>query len=284
MIRKRRLVFYAYRIWALLALFYSQNAQACGSADSLRVENLLCQAAMLPADSNKVLFFAHSLEGKLYQAGTLEAGNREELVVRLDCFDCVTFVETVLALVQCNRFGQLSFSAFCKHLQAIRYRDGIIDSYASRLHYFSDWIWDNTRKHFVYERTGELSEKVRKLSLDFMTRHASLYPAFADPSCLDSMYKVESRWQNYAMPYIEKGRLNGLSSELDIRNGDILALTTSKEGLDVVHVGFACWVKGKLHLFHASSLHGKVLVDSISLFDYLEKKPNHTGVRVISLF
>lgn len=85
------------------------------------------------------------------------------------------------------------------------------------------------------------------------------------------------------MPYIEKGRLNGLSSELDIRNGDILALTTSKEGLDVVHVGFAYWVEGKLHLLHASSLHGKVLVDPIPLFDYLEKKPNHTGVRVISL-
>lgn len=185
--------------------------------------------------------------------------------------------------MRCNRLGQLSFSDFCKHLQVIRYRDGIIDSYASRLHYFSDWIWNNTHKHLVYERTGELSKKVRKLSLDFMTKHASLYPAFADSLCLDSMYKVESRWQNYAMPYIEKGRLNGLSSELDIRNGDILALTTSKEGLDVVHVGFAYWVEGKLHLLHASSLHGKVLVDPIPLFDYLEKKPNHTGVRVISL-
>ena len=83
-----------------------------------------------------------------------------------------------------------------------------------------------------------------------MTKHASLYPAFADSLCLDSMYKVESRWQNYAMPYIEKGRLNGLSSEFNIRNGDILALTTSKEGLDVVHVGFAYWVEGKLHLLH----------------------------------
>lgn len=281
--QKRRLVFYAYRIWALLPLFYFQDALACGSADSLRVESLLCQAAMLPADSNKVLFFAHGLEGKPYQTGTLDTGSLEELVVRLDCFDCVTFVETVLALVRCNRLGQLSFSDFCKHLQVIRYRDGIIDSYASRLHYFSDWIWNNTHKHLVYERTGELSKKVRKLSLDFMAKHASLYPAFADSLCLDSMYKVESRWQNYAMPYIEKGRLNGLSSELDIRNGDILALTTSKEGLDVVHVGFAYWVEGKLHLLHASSLHGKVLVDPIPLFDYLEKKPNHTGVRVISL-
>lgn len=63
--QKRRLVFYAYRIWALLPLFYFQDALACGSADSLRVESLLCQAAMLPADSNKVLFFAHGLEGNL---------------------------------------------------------------------------------------------------------------------------------------------------------------------------------------------------------------------------
>lgn len=284
MIRKRRLVFCVYRILALLAPLCFQNALARGVADSLCVESLLCQAAMLPADKNKVLFFAHSLEGKPYQAGTLDTGSREELVVRLDCFDCVTFVETVLALVQCNRLGQLNFSDFCKSLQTIRYRDGIIDSYASRLHYFSDWIWDNTRKHLVYERTGELSKKVRKLSLNFMTRHASLYPAFTDSSCLDSMCMVESRWQNYAMPYIEKDRLNDLSSELDIRNGDILALTTSKEGLDVVHVGFAYWVGEKLHLFHASSLQGKVLVDPIPLFDYLEKKPYHTGVRVISLF
>ena len=83
------------------------------------------------------------------------------------------------------------------------------------------------------------------------------------------------------MPYVPKELLDLPASEIKIKDGDILALTTSIPGLDVVHLSFAVWIDGRLHLLHASSLHGKVGIDSLSLFDYLKERNKHTGVRVI---
>ena len=96
------------------------------------------------------------------------------------------------------------------------------------------------------------------------------------------MIEIEGRWKNVPVSYLPKSCLNVSPEELDIRNGDIIAITTNIKGLDVVHTGFACWMDGKLHLLHASSVMKKVILDPQSLFDYSKNKKAHTGVRVIS--
>lgn len=96
------------------------------------------------------------------------------------------------------------------------------------------------------------------------------------------MIEIEKKWKNVPVSYIPKTSLNVSSEELDIKNGDIIAITTNIKGLDVVHTGFACWVDGKLHLLHASSVMKKVILDSQTLFEYSKNKKAHTGVRVIS--
>ena len=67
---------------------------------------------------------------------------------------------------------------------------------------------------------------------------------------------------------------------MDIRNGDIIAIVTAIEGLDVTHVGFATWHGNKLHMLHASSNTGKVIDDPKTLYQYMKGKKNHLGVRV----
>lgn len=253
-----------------------------GVSDSMRVENLLLQAAGLPADSCRTLFFASSLAGTPYAAGTLEADGEERLVVCLDQFDCTTFVETVVALTLCDMQGRCSFAGFKENLRRIRYRDGRIAGYASRLHYFSDWIYDNERRGIVDEFTDEWSVCRRVVSLNFMTRHAESYPAFRSPSAYRAMQRVEHRWEDYPMPYLPKEKLC-ISGHADIHDGDILAFTTSIEGLDVVHVGFACRVGIELHLLHASSLHKQVVIDPLPLCEYLRGKKTFAGVRIIRI-
>lgn len=275
------------RYWLCICLIgavrcFAQQAHVC-SSDSAKVERLLMAASRLPADSNRVLFFAHSLIGTPYEAGTLEGKKKEQLVVTLGSFDCMTFVETVIALAWCDRLSQQTFADYCDKVRVIRYRNGIVDTYASRLHYFSDWVEDNSRKGILRERTDELEVNYRLLSLNFMTVHADLYPALQDASILDSVRAVEKRWESYRMPYVAKEALNASADTLNICDGDILALTTLKEGLDVVHVGFACWIHGKLHLLHASSLKGEVLLDSLPLYQYLKGRKTYSGVRVVSL-
>ena len=198
--------------------------------------------------------------------------------------DCTTFVETVLALSLTDKNGKSDFGSYKQALQCIRYRNGKQAGYASRLHYFSDWIKDNEQKGIVHERTGELGLAVSQvLNLDFMSTHPDNYRQLKNnPSIISQMIEIEGRWKNVPVSYLPKSCLNVSPEELDIRNGDIIAITTNIKGLDVVHTGFACWMDGKLHLLHASSVMKKVILDPQSLFDYSKNKKAHTGVRVIS--
>ena len=218
---------------------------AAQEKDSIKVEALLQKASELPADSSRTMFFAQQLLGVPYVAGTLDEGKEEKLIVHLDKVDCTTFVETVLALALADKEKKRNFGSFKKALQHIRYRGGILDGYPSRLHYFSEWIKDNERKGIVKERTDEFSTQQEELHLNFMSTHP---------------------------PY-----------KLNIKNGDILAITTNIAGLDMVHVGFVCWVGDTLHLLHASSVAKQVILDPQPMYDYSKNKRTHTGVRIISV-
>ena len=69
-----------------------------------------------------------------------------------------------------------------------------------------------------------------------------------------------------------------------IEDGDILAIVTKKEGLDVSHLGFAVWGRdGKLHLLNASQINKKVVLEPMTLAEYMQKHPTQLGVRVVRL-
>ena len=68
-----------------------------------------------------------------------------------------------------------------------------------------------------------------------------------------------------------------------IHDGDVIAITCKKEGLDIAHLGFAVWRNDGLHLLNASSIHHKVVEEPMTLYQYLYKHPSHTGVRILRL-
>ena len=251
--------------------------------DSIQVERWLQEASYLPKCCCRTLFFAKKMLGVPYVAGTLDENEEEKLVSYLDQVDCTTFVETVLALALAEREKKCDFSGFKESLKRIRYRGGIMNGYASRLHYFSDWIHDNERKGVVKECTAESScEQSMSLWLDYMSTHVDSYlPMRKDTSLVREIMCQEKAWHGVEVFYIPKNKLNLPPEELSIKNGDILAITTAISGLDVVHVGFAFWNKGELHMLHASSVAGKVIEDQQSLYEYSKNKKAHTGVRAI---
>ena len=53
------------------------------------------------------------------------------------------------------------------------------------------------------------------------------------------------------------------------------------DGLDISHVGFATFVDGKIHLLHASSAKKEVIIDPLSLTDYLAKFKHHVGIKIL---
>lgn len=269
-------------IFILVSLFV--NPAFALYHDSLFVDSIIDSASRIDfkSDADKVMFFARSMIGIPYRGGTLDVNENESLVVRTDSVDCTTYVETVLAMYLASKIEYGGYNDFKKALTKIRYRDGVIKGYSSRLHYFSDWVTDNEKKGILYEVTSRSNHSQRHFSINYMTKHSGLYRHLkGDSLSVNEMLRIEEKWKNYDMPYIPKEFLKTYDNNIDISNGDILALTTNIDGLDVLHLGFAVWVDGNIHLLHASSLYGRVVLDPMSLYEYLKDRKKHTGIRVI---
>jgi hypothetical protein len=188
--------------------------------------------------------------GEPYTPQTLELPGPERVVVNLREFDCVTYVESVLAMARLIRDGRRGFAAFAEELRRIRYRDGQLNGYPSRLHYFSEWIADKERLGMVRDVTQELGGSRVTEPVDFMSRNYSAYPKLVDePAMVDEIRRVEERLSGLARYAISQGQIARVADR--IRNGDVIALTSTVRGLDIAHTGFAIWVDGRLHLMHA---------------------------------
>ena len=104
-------------------------------------------------ESDPMLRIGKSYLGTRYVANTLDRNEVEQLVINTKEVDCLTFVEYTLA--------QALGSSFADNLQRIRYRDGIINGYPSRLHYTSDWIDNGLRNGFLTDVTdGRIRESI----------------------------------------------------------------------------------------------------------------------------
>ncbi len=258
-------------------------------ADSLKVVQLLDAGKKQTGGTNLTLFFAEQFVGVPYVASTLEVNPNEELVVNLRQLDCTTLVENVVALALTVREAQPTFVSFCRNLEKIRYREGRLDGYSSRNHYFSEWIASNESQGVVKEIKGEKGKEyrpfiaVKRLRLDYMSTHPDAYPMLkgrADE--ISRIRRNEQKLENVPTRYVPLSLLDKGKEVLGtIHDGDILAIVTRKKGLDTSHLGFAVWRKGCLHLLNASSIHKKVVLESMTLGEYMRKHPSQLGVRVV---
>lgn len=271
------------RLLLIGLIFWSTCSVFADEQDRASIEKWLQEAVSLPKDSCRTLHFAKKMLGVPYVAGTLDGNEEEQLVVLVDSLDCTTFVETVLAFCIADKRGERDYEGFKKALTQIRYRDGILNGYTSRLHYFSDWIRNNEQMGFVKECTSETAcSQPKELWLDFMTTHVDSYlPMKKNPELVKEMASHEKNWQGTVVSYIPKEKLNLPPEGLKIKDGDVLALVTNIKGLDVVHVGFAFWKDNQLHLLHASSSAKKVIEDPKTQYESSKNTKAHIGVRAI---
>jgi hypothetical protein len=213
-----------------------------------------------------------------YKTATLEARGTDRLVINLREFDCFTIVENVVALAWCLKSGQRSFEAFRRRLKQIRYRMGRLQGYDSRLHYFSDWVYDNQKKDIVRDVTAKIGGKPYRKTINYMTTHPGSYPPLKVALNLQKMKSIERTISRRLLYYIPKKVLKTLEDR--IVDGDIIAITTNTEGLDVQHVGFATSVRNRIHLLHASSKDGEVVLSGQTLHRYLMQNRTCSGIMV----
>ena len=216
--------------------------------------------------------------GAPYAPATLEAPGPEGLVVNLREFDCVTYVESMLALARVIRAGRYDFDAFKAELRTIRYRDGRLTDYPSRLHYFSEWIADNAEKGIVADLTKHLGGVPDPEPIDFMTQHRKSYRQLADARFFEAVRAREAELNRRARYMIPEHQIAAVAP--NIANGDVIAATSSVKGLDVAHTGLAVWVNGKLHMMHAPLIGDSVEVSENPLAERVIFIDRQDGIMV----
>jgi hypothetical protein len=274
--------------FVLVLLFLFQNILLCQVYNEKDVK--ICESKFKIAENTDlklkpigevVARIGESFTGTDYQAFALEREGEEKLVVDLTGLDCTTFIENALVFARLIKKDSSSFESYIKELTYIRYRNGIINKYPSRLHYFSDWIYDNVKKKVVKDVTKELGGEPVKFELNFMSMHPELYKHLKEnPSYIPVIKAQEEAINTRAHYYIPKNKVKSI--EGDLKEGDIIAFTTSVKGLDIGHTGIAVKGKdGRIHLLHEPQPNTKVHTTKETLSDYILNTKKHTGIIVL---
>jgi hypothetical protein len=238
------------------------------------------------AVGERVAAFGRLFIGTPYVAGTLDLdSNGESLVVNLRGLDCVTFYENALALARLIRQPSPTFNDYKRELELLRYRDGKLNGYASRLHYTVDYFRNSEKKGIMKDVTRDVAGRDARLdtrTINFMSTHRTAYKQLSkDDRELQKIRDMEASMNSAkGFYYIPKNKV--ASTEKNIQTGDILGITTDIAGLDCSHTGIAVRTEdGRVHFMHASSLQHKVILGDEPLSDYLTHSSHQTGVIVM---
>jgi N-acetylmuramoyl-L-alanine amidase-like protein len=252
---------------------------------ALRSEHLATPAAPLGGAAVRVGRLA---AGSPYQPGALEAylraggspQSREPLTLALTHFDCVTLVESCLAVARTAPGAEApTWERFGHEIERMRYRGGERGSYATRLHYFSEWIADGASRGLVRDLGGELGGVEDDRPLRFMTEHRTSYPALADDTVVQQIAAIERGLDGRPRRVVPTDRIAAVADRIE--TGDVLAFATAIPGLDVTHSAFACRTEdGVLRVLHAPLSGGVVEVTRSTLPEYVAAIRRSTGILV----
>ena len=280
-------------LFALALSFASLSAFAIAPSDmrfhcnndTLKINELLRKGAECGKNNANelVAFYAKQLLGTPYVAHTLES-DREWLTINIDELDCTTFVETLYALTRATLDMRRSWRDFACNIESIRYRNGELGDYSSRLHYVSDWIANNSHRGNIREVTAEIDgAKYEIKTINFMTANRDKYPQLADSAMFAKIKNFEIGYRMHRYPYLKKEWIDSKKTAAGLRNGDFVALISKTEGLDVSHMGIIIKEGNSFKLLHASSKEKKVVLEKDDLKETLRRNRSCTGIRIIRI-
>lgn len=275
-----RLIWFIACLWGFHTLSTGQEIR-CSAQDRMDFEKRAEVVHSLPTtDPGKsIVAIGKTFLGTRYQAHTLEYP-KELLVINFQGLDCTTFIENVLAFYLLKQKKGTSFEDFVAILQKIRYRNGQIDGYSSRLHYFTEWIANNEEKGIIRDITRDLGGHSPGKIRNFMSKNRDAYEALSDDTQFKALRLIENDLEQTPYLVVRQKELDVMIPKL--KDGDIIAFATSIDGLDVTHTGVAVQQGEQMHLLHASSS-GEVEISAQPLADYTREIKHNTGLIVARL-
>jgi hypothetical protein len=112
-----------------------------------------------------------------------------------------------------------------------------------------------------------------------MSTHPEDYSVLKEhPELIPSIAKQENELTKIGFMYFPKNNLPNLYKNL--QHGDIIALTSSIEGVDINHVGIIILKDNEFYLLHAPLSGKKVLVSDGPLADFLKAASKNSGIMI----
>ena len=223
-------------------------------------------------------YVPYTLEQYLKAGGNPE--ETEPLTLSLTRFDCVTLVESSLGVARAaRRATNPTWQQFAREVEKMRYRGGVRRGFASRLHYFSEWISDGEARGLVKDLGQSLGGVNDARPLRFMTEHRASYPGLKNDSVFAAIRAMQGSLDSRPRFFIPTDHIPVVQDQ--IRTGDVLAFATSIPGLDVTHAAFA--YRGQddvLRVLHAPLSGGSVEISTRTLPDYVAAIKRSTGILV----
>ncbi|MEB3361143.1 MAG: N-acetylmuramoyl-L-alanine amidase-like domain-containing protein [Synechococcaceae cyanobacterium] len=227
--------------------------------------------AQQPPAGETLVRLARQLLGRPYNAFSLDQEPQERLRLDLTAFDCALLVEQLLAMVHSR-----SVTDFSQQVRRLRYGDGPVD-YCTRNHYFTIWARNAERLGLVKDITASLPGATsRGRRLLFMSSHPNSYRPMRQPRARQCITALE-RDLIVKQSYIPIRALGGVAAQL--RSGDIFALVTAVDGLDVTHTGFLERSGSGLHAIHAAPKRG--VIRSSDFVRYAASVEDVVGISIL---
>lgn len=261
------------KISTLLTVVLSLHFVNFTFAQVEQINHLLIKTVRTGSIKKDALCFGLALLGKPYVAATLEY-SPEQLVINLNKVDCTTFVEQCVALSMSSTAQEFSIN-----LKKLRYRNGQIDGYASRIHYLSEWI-NNLKTFKNYTDFGQNGKLKHTIKVGFMSTYPHYYTALNDKEQLYRIKQMEKEINNkkYTYGYYTLANFD----EAKLEDGDIVAFLSNKAGLDFDHLGFVYRDQtNQFKLLHASTDSRKVEITKTTLKVYLQTHKKFKGMVLI---
>lgn len=208
-------------------------------ASEKRVDKLITEARKYPTISERIGFISAALRGTRYRAHTLIGGPHrpEKFVVRDDAFDCITYLETVLAAAIAREPAE-----FDTVLRVIRYHHGVVE-WRERNHYFFQWCQRNVQNGLCRWLAMDGTVELHKTA--------------------NTQRGLSAR--RFAMRVIPRAVF--LANKPMLQTGDVIGFVSRRPNLDYFHAGMIAFAPGgALLLRHAAESHGRVLDQRMDRF------------------
>lgn len=258
------------------AVYTQKDVEVCNQKFELAVSKSLADKPI----NEVIVELGKSFLGTDYEAHTLEKGEKEELIINLTGLDCYTYMESLIALARCIKSGDTSFENYTKEIESLRYRNGVMGDYPTRLHYASDWLYDVAKRGFIKDITKEIGGVTFENNVNFMSTHPESYKFLKDnDEFVKAIAETEKEISAREYFYIPQDEIESIEDE--IQEGDLLMFTTSIKGLDIAHNGIAVKMDdGRIHVMHAPQVGAKVQISDKPLPDYVKAVKKQNGLIV----